>query len=725
MERVINPYNFIPFREDIDQHRHSREEEYQKGQKLVSGWINVELTTKTPLIIPDGAQPVYIDPETQEEVTIQSEKEKKKYHKVYDFMKRCKDETGEQEYYIPGSSIRGMIRSVYEAVTNSCVPFLLTDKPISKRVPLYSSLHKRGLLEYDKENKQWILYSAMIVQTDKAYVKEKSIQNRYGKTESMYYLIGKTGSEFPKTGTNEKQKDKTVHVIQYNIPVKKEEEYHVVRLQKSNIVHKWKEGDDEPYRLLNSVLYRDDVKGKQNNPNRQQFEDLRVMLEKAKRGEKNLVPVYYFIVTRKHEGYNEELVYLSNSAAGRIAQKRKWVDIMAEYGPCKDINKGEKGLCPACLLFGTLGDKIGLKSRVRITDATSRDELQFEKKTLDILGEPRSSAFEYYLERPQNAAYWNFDFYSVSEEDENGKSHTNYYDMDKAMPRGRKMYWHGKPVEGYQKKKMNSTMESVSNARFQFKVYVDRITEEQLKALLWTITLGENKEDSNYQHKLGHAKPLGYGSVKMVVTGGKIRTVSRGEDGVKVSQEDLTVPENYDGNLIDMDSKQVLSVLKMSDASVTEGYIVSYPIGSDNSGRKAIYQWFSENRVNAKTLKTLPHVLDEDITLESDVSTQQRRAGKASGKPEFTNKRYTYKKGDEYKGIIDHYAVNGNLAIIIIDDGKQIGVFYKNTYKGFIPYGQMEDYFPEGVKVKVSYRGEERLKSGKIQQVWEILEAFF
>lgn len=268
-------------------------------------------------------------------------------------------------------------------------------------------------------------------------------------------------------------------------------------------------------------------------------------------------------------------------------------------------------------------------------------------------------------------------------------------------------------------------MESVSNARFQFKVYVDRITEEQLKALLWTITLGENKEDSNYQHKLGHAKPLGYGSVKMVVTGGKIRTVSRGGDGIKVSQKDLIVPENYDGNLIDMDSKQVLSVLKMSDASVTEGRNVSYPIGSDNSGRKAIYQWFSENRVNAKTLKTLPYVLDEDITLESDVSTQQRRAGKANGKPESTNKRYTYKKGAECKGVIEHYAANGNLAIIILDDGNQIGVFYKNTYKGFIPYGQMEDYFPEGVKVKVSYKGEEKMKSGKIQQVWEILEAFF
>lgn len=51
---------------------------------------------------------------------------------------------------IPGSELRGMLRSVYEAVTDSCVPFLLDEKPISRRVPTYGALRHRGLLAYEK-----------------------------------------------------------------------------------------------------------------------------------------------------------------------------------------------------------------------------------------------------------------------------------------------------------------------------------------------------------------------------------------------------------------------------------------------------------------------------------------------------------------------------------------------------------------------------------------------
>ena len=41
--------------------RISREEAYQNKGELLSGWLTVELQTKTPLIIPDGAHPKYWD----------------------------------------------------------------------------------------------------------------------------------------------------------------------------------------------------------------------------------------------------------------------------------------------------------------------------------------------------------------------------------------------------------------------------------------------------------------------------------------------------------------------------------------------------------------------------------------------------------------------------------------------------------------------------------------
>ena len=140
MHKIMNPYNFISFGEEINSNRKSREEGYRDSSRLLSGWLDVELIPSTPLIIPDGAHPLYIDPKTRKVETKLDDYKKKNCHKKYDFMWRY-DENGQKQYYIPGSSLRGMIRSVYEAATDSCVPFLLADnKPkIDRKLSLYRS----------------------------------------------------------------------------------------------------------------------------------------------------------------------------------------------------------------------------------------------------------------------------------------------------------------------------------------------------------------------------------------------------------------------------------------------------------------------------------------------------------------------------------------------------------------------------------------------------------
>lgn len=522
----------------------------------------------------------------------------------------------QKQYYIPGSSLRGMIRSVYEAATDSCVPFLLADKkkPISQRVPLYAALKQRGLLSYEKDREKggyvWKLYSTY-AETEMVTVTEEKtlIYKRNGKSEmkSVFHFKRYNGSEVTEaTGSNISNKG----ILQYNVPVDMSKDYHIAYLTKKECVYTWEEGDDEAYRLLNSVLMRDNVKGNQSNRNSKPAEDLKKALDLAKNKTGNLVPVYYFKVTRKHEDYDEELVYLSNSSAGRIAQKRTWADIIAGHGPCI----GEK-LCPSCLLFGSMDKDHGVKSRVRITDALpvkgNLCNKDFSEKVLDILGEPRTSAFEFYLVRPKGASYWNFDFYGMNEIDKNGVSHTRYYDLSEAMPRGRKMYWHGKPQISTQITKLNSTMKATSEP-FTFKIYFDEITQEQLNSLIWVLTLGENSESSQYQHKLGHAKPLGYGSVKLVVTGKHIRTFKKKDDGFHISIENTQIPQKPEVG-IDMEKQYVQELLRMSDINAISDRAVSYPTGKD----KKIFTWFSENRLNAGTVKILPNPLDDEIELES------------------------------------------------------------------------------------------------------------
>lgn len=707
MQRVINPYNFISFGKDIHSSKSTREDAYRNGKELKSGWLEVKLLPKTPLIVPDGAHPLYIDPDTNKVQVNPSEKDARECHKKYGFMNRTGAD-GVKEYYIPGSSIRGMIRSVYEAATDSCVPFLLADKnkPISQRVPLYAALKQRGLLahEFDKQKKGyiWRLYSTYAdIETVTIEERSKEVSDWRGKPKkiSTYHLIDRNGQEITiPTGKYVKNRG----VIQYNIPVDTSKEYHVAYLKKKDMVHEWAYGDDEPYRLLNSVLCRDNVKGNQANRNKKPANDLKDALDKIRDNE-GMVPVYYFKVTRRHENYDEELVYLSNSSAGRIAQKRRWADIMADHKPCS----GEM-LCPACLLFGALGTEHGLKSHVRFTDALPEKgyHIQLEDKLLDVLGEPRTSAFEFYLNHPEGASYWNFDFYGMTEKDINGVSHTRYYDIEEALPRGRKMYWHGKPRTGSKQTKLNATMAAVEGTPFRFRIYFDEITQEQLQSLIWVITLGENDENSCHQHKLGHAKPLGYGSVKLVITGGMTRSITTDSAGIKMELKPVEISKKP-GEGIDLEKTYVQELLRMSDVNAASGTPVTYPTGPDGK----IYSWFSENRVRADEVRRLPKPCDEDISIKVK-DTRPRKTNKGHWNSS-KNETDAYRKGDGFSGKVTGFHKDGFGMYVKLENGDRRDkfVFYRNTYID-AGYGELEDYFSAGTRVNIEYRG---INKGKEQ----------
>jgi CRISPR-associated protein (TIGR03986 family) len=656
----INPYNFIPFENTIQDKRISREEAYQNKGELLSGWLTVELQTKTPLIIPDGAHPKYWDINKQRYI---SEKEAEKLtnvHKEYDFF-RISEKENENIPTIPGSELRGMLRSVYEAVTDSCVPFLLDEKPISRRVPTYGALRHRGLLAYEKEKNQWVLYKA--VTSKRIEVSKKDVMSEPICVDEK--MVSYKNGDFVKN----------YGWVQYNIPVgRPDTKYHIAYLNKTEELKRWDIGDAEPYRTLKSALERDGA-GAGTFPNSIPNENLKKALEKAKNGENNLIPVYYISVMRG----SENLVYLSNSSIGRIAQKRKWKDIMGEYAPCESTDK----MCPACLLFGTTKGK-GMKGKLQVTNAVPTDlaSLKFEKHTLQILATPRTSAFEFYLRKPNGeATFWNFDFYgeSIKTFSKLGKQETRieYHDLAEATPRGRKMYWHSKPAEDAgEKNRMNCTVEAAKGT-FQFRIYFDEITEQQLENLMWVITLGENKKDSVRQHKLGHAKPLGYGSVKLQVLQQAIRRLSYDKEcgslEVKVEQreqEKLEIPLR-----LNADSKAEESLLAMaSTTSIPKDIPVMYP-REINKGDDNIYTWFANNRKNYNTVTLLPEPTAQDISLKGnwmDVPVAYRLNETRLRQP---SNRYTenQRKGSEERiyGEVKFYKIKENFGFITDRKGNE------------------------------------------------------
>lgn len=142
MANVVNPYSFVPL--GTAPVRTSLDACYTGP--LLTGRLDYTLTTDTPLLIPDTAK------------TVQDEQVED--HKRYPFF-RLPDGTPT----IPGSELRGAMRGVYEAVTNSCLSVLLdsTEEPFSQRLPSTNGFKDHGLLGIDPETGEWVLYAADVV----------------------------------------------------------------------------------------------------------------------------------------------------------------------------------------------------------------------------------------------------------------------------------------------------------------------------------------------------------------------------------------------------------------------------------------------------------------------------------------------------------------------------------------------------------------------------------
>jgi CRISPR-associated protein (TIGR03986 family) len=152
-----------------------------------------------------------------------------------------------------------------------------------------------------------------------------------------------------------------------------------------------------------------------------------------------------------------------------------------------------------------------------------------------ILASPKPTTFQHYLEQPDAAKGLNGDVAKL-----------HHYGTHSARLRGRKLYWRQRieglksvkdddqetPLEGYPERNIkprtqHTCMKPVrSQVEFKFRVYFENLTAAELGALSWALTFGEiaeapdnvnenQKDKPLYRHQLGMAKPLGLGVVKL------------------------------------------------------------------------------------------------------------------------------------------------------------------------------------------------------------------
>ena len=137
--------------------------------------------------------------------------------------------------------------------------------------------------------------------------------------------------------------------------------------------------------------------------------------------------------------------------------------------------------------------------------------------TPKILGTPKPSTFQHYLVQPDAAA--------------NNKLSIQHYASEtpgETVVRGHKLFWHSSNLareqfeyphargsdERKQAKKQLTGIRPIKHGiKFEFRVNFENLSEVELGALLWALDL-----PADHAHKLGMAKPLGLGSVRMTPT---------------------------------------------------------------------------------------------------------------------------------------------------------------------------------------------------------------
>ena len=572
----VNPYNFVSIdRKKIKQE--NIEETYKDKEELHTGYLDCVLVAKTPLAIPDL-------PEGEE-----SGGESK-----HDFFSINGND--QKNPMIPGSSLRGMIRSVYETITESCLSTMKPDTHLFSRAGAEKKeIYKPGILkEKDGEWKLYTVEKIYKIPDKNAYKKGKKIKVKVKQSyrteieNEVRCLVADDNTKFRMGDSVEPEIESGMYVSKLSL-VNESDQYVYVGEAFSNkkFERVFKIGEEINDLRENAVktamqLLEETLKVYRNTAINKMYPDEHTGYadyEYAKK-EKKVIPIWY--------------------------QKKKV--------PCQNRKK----LCSACNLFGMAREE-AVGGRVRITDARAKGEVKWQKNVkLKTLATPRYS-------------YW--PFYAKT----NSFKYPTDYESPEVEIRGRKYYWHipeaahNKDIyrDLMQEKDINQNMQSGyfdladTGSEFEFRIYYNEITTVQLDELKWTLCLGENRLNGNSCHKLGRGKPLGLGSVKVCIINQTERRLS--------PEYHLEIENNLEklGGMLHKQYKSVKEIQCISDFNRMENRKVEYPMilcpesmqESDRVKKNdlASHNWFSENKSpkNKKENKVqcLPEILSEDPAL--------------------------------------------------------------------------------------------------------------
>lgn len=569
---AVNPYTFVSLGSGVERSNHA------KGD--LSGVIHCSMKNETSLALPDLPNAV--------EETMIGEKGKTEKHKKAPFFKV------NGKPVITGSEIKGVIRSAYETLSNSCLSVnnnnILSARSADVRSP--------GLIRFENEDKKWHLYKA---DTKKL---------KYDGSEDF----DETADTFKRTWKNYKytKDDKGRSRADYKggkIPVsyKFSTSFEEVEAYDLDLAV-------EDYKLVCKMYAESDSSMK------------KFMFTPAKDGK--CYPVYY----REFSDDGKNYVWLSPAQISRSVFRNKVDNLLGTYRHCEDTDN----VCEACGLFGMIGKKgstSAIASRLRFTDAKLENDAKLTYKTLKELSSPRLSSIEFYSTAPNMKFQWNYDTKGVK-------------------LNGRKYYFHHNcDCTTTEKTGRNLTTELLEKgAEFSFDIFFDKLNESELNRLVWTLAIGENSPASHRMHKLGHGKPLGLGSVKITVD--SVTKRSFDPDRMIFTNEEMNVDLFFENVPFDTSAEYFKEYMAVTDFDYLEGRPVAYPYGDDKMGKDTsvgTLTWFKANHNDGKMVKpgescTISHSLPK-ITDKKNLVLPALIAGDDYGKNSSSDGKNKSKEG--------------------------------------------------------------------------------
>lgn len=390
-------------------------------------------------------------------------------------------------YAIPGSSLRGAIRSVLEIVTFSRMQ-LIDDKWLSWRdlqnnqyTNQMTNKSQAGWLKFD--GKQWLFCKT-------EYEKDEFSTLGNGMNWQERSSAKKRIEAFMSKGNQLKDGD-YYRVFTGNTGVKgdkgKKHEFAFIQPEKP-----WTAINDDVIKAFIQIHAESD--------------DLVNLKELVKKGHYPAIPVFALL------DKNSSPTAIGLASMFRLSYKNS-IGKLRPKAHSQELDK----LDFAETIFGKTDAEKGntsLKSRIQFLPCVITSNLQPMAGIDVVLNSPKPSFYPYYLKQTQGEKLGTVPF-----KQDGSRPKPSYKTYDNGELSGYKRY----PVRNKatplqataEQKKIGSTLKPLpAGAVFKGKVNIHNLTPIELGAVIWALTWGDK---SNLRHSLGMGKSYGYGQAKISI----------------------------------------------------------------------------------------------------------------------------------------------------------------------------------------------------------------